>query len=439
MGAFFRYIANLIFGPPPVPPPPPPAPPPANSYFGFQYVPGVGAPGTLDPAALALIAPGAPGLYVGFMLANLAPGFLRWAGAGPIDPVYGQVGSPFMPLAPCAAVTNLLAQLQANPPAGENWHLAAQTELDLTGYLRYATWCLNLINQTAAGAPQLNTLINGAQRVIIAPFFGGNNAVAGANTMRNTVAQTLWGFDQNNLPLNRVAIRAAVDAQYAALGVGLPRYNQFAADLNAMPLYSTFVDEAAFVGNFLQNNYLYLGAPITGQQLMDWLSVLGDPIFEAWLLVNTVVTGVNLRRFLFLAMMIALFNNSAAGGGAGTTVGWNVLNEDMNQMGNPDWRPPAIGLAHELMHAYYNGLGTAPGYDDNNFTSTAAELQVTGIIPFNNNLVSENQIRAQWAGINAPPPDATNTNGLAIPRRTIYTPVPPGQTPTTMRQNGQLI
>jgi hypothetical protein len=60
MGVFFQYLYNLLFGPP-VPPPPSPA----ALHFGFQWVPGNGAPVTLDPAALALISPGAAGLYIG--------------------------------------------------------------------------------------------------------------------------------------------------------------------------------------------------------------------------------------------------------------------------------------------------------------------------------------------------------------------------------------
>lgn len=433
---FKRFVANLVLGAPA--PPPPPPPPPANSYFGFQWQPGNGAPGTLDPAALALIPGNAAGLYVGFQWARLNPGFLRWSGPGPVDPVYDYVASPFMPLAPAAALTALIAQLQGNPPPGEDWNIAMQTQLDLTGYLRYATWCLNLIHQTAAGTALLNELRNGAHRVIVAPFSASNTAVADAGTMTNVVSATLRAFDQSQAPLNRQAIRAAIDQTYNHLGAGLPRYNQLAADLNALPLYSLFVNENAFVANFLQANYQYLGAPITGQQLMTWLAGGGFPNFEAWLLNDAVVTGVNLRKLLFQAMIVTLFPNSAAQAGTGTFVGWNVLDEELNRQGNADWRPPAIGLAHELMHALYNARGTAPGYDDNNFTITSAELQATGIVPFNNNAVSENQVRAQWVGVNNPAPDPTNIGAAPIPRRAVYAaPVAP-QTPTNMR-NGLLI
>jgi Effector protein len=437
MGAFFQFIANLLWGPPA-----PPPPPPANSYFGFQWVPGIGAPGTLDPVALALIPPGAAGLYVGFQCVRLWNDCLRVAPPppGPIAPVYDYLGSPFMPVAPCAAVTNLIGQLQANPPAGENWAIPLATQIDLTGYLRYATWCLNLIDQTAAGTAQLTALRTGALQTIIGPFFGGNAANAfGAGVPTDAVATTLRAFDQNGTPLNKAAIRAAIDQHYNGLAPGLARYNQLAADVYAMLTYSLFIGEGLFAANILTGNFLYLGAAVSGADLMAWLSVGGFPNFEAWLLGNALVTGINLRRFFFMALTIILQDSSAPQAGRSTEVNWNVLDWEQNNLLDPDWRPPAIGLCHELMHAYYNTAGTALGYDNNDYTATPAELQATGIIPFNGNLVGENQVRAQWGGIVPAVPDPTNTPGVVIPRRTIYTvPIAP-QTPVSLRNNGNHI
>jgi len=345
-----------------------------------------------------------------------------------------------MPVAPCAAVTNLIGQLMANPPVGENWNIPLATQIDLTGYFRYATWCLNLINLTAAGNTQLTALRNRALQTVISPFFGGNAATAfGGGSPMNAVAATLWDFDQNGTPLNKAAIRAAIDQHYNGLGAGLPRYNQLAADVYAMLTYSLFIDETLFAANILTGNFLYQGAQITGADLMAWLSVGGFPNFEAWLPTNTLVTGINLRRFFFMALTIILLDSSAPQAGRSTEVTWNVLDWEQNNLLDPDWRPPAIGLAHELMHAYYNTAGSAPGYDNSNYTTTAAELQAAGIMPFNGNAVGENQVRAQWVGIVPPAADPTNTPGVAIPRRTIYTPPIPPQTPVTERNNGAQI
>ena len=220
---------------------------------------------------------------------------------------------------------------------------------------------------------------------------------------------------------------------YNHLPVGITRYAQLATDLNATPLYSLFVNEANFTAAFLQNNFTYNGGLLNAQTLLAWLQDPGLPAFETHLQTNTVIQGVNLRRFLFLALIITLLPDSPVRNGAGTVIGWNVLNEEDNQLGTATWRPPAIALAHELMHALHNGGGDAPGYDDNNFATTAAELQAAGIIPFNNDPVSENKVRAQWGGVNAPAPDPTNAG--ATPRRTVYT-APAPQTAAQMRGTG---
>ncbi len=61
-------------------------------------------------------------------------------------------------------------------------------------------------------------------------------------------------------------------------------------------------------------------------------------------------------------------------------------------------RPPAIGLAHELVHAWRNVEGlrlfedaTRAGVDDD-------EVMTTGFPPYENESISENMFRAQWVG-----------------------------------------
>jgi len=61
-------------------------------------------------------------------------------------------------------------------------------------------------------------------------------------------------------------------------------------------------------------------------------------------------------------------------------------------------RPPAIGLAHELCHAWRNVAGlrlfedaTRAGVDDD-------EVMTTGFPPYHNEEISENMFRGQWQG-----------------------------------------
>jgi hypothetical protein len=60
------------------------------------------------------------------------------------------------------------------------------------------------------------------------------------------------------------------------------------------------------------------------------------------------------------------------------------------QWDTPDGqRPPVIGLAHELVHAWNNALGTSCKDDAQN------EKTVVGLLPTNNNPVTENAIRME--------------------------------------------
>ena len=443
MPAFIRYILSCILPPPPPPPPLLPQPPPTNSLYGFAWVPGNGTPSTLDPAVLAVIPPGTPGLFIGFHHGCLD--VLRMEGNSkfePLKPVFDYENSPFMPDAPAQAVASLIDQLETNPPTMEDWKVSKATKIDLTAYIRYTAWCLNLLNQTGAGHMLLDALQKGQQQVVIIPFNGENNTSA-EGTSRNAVAETLYAADRVPTELKREVIQRAIDAKYQGLAERLKRYKKFATDLNAMPLYSLYVDEAKFkrTPRFLHNHCHYMGKDISGQNLMDWLDQSGTP-FESWLMSAGQVKdfAVFPRKFLFLAMILQLAPKSAPSAGASSRVKWNVLNEGNNQQGTPGYRPPVIALAHELIHAYYNAAGTACGYDNNNFTTTSAELEVVGLTPFDGNPVSENMVRKLWGFIKNPRPDVTNTPhhyqpGWPLPPRTIYTALPSDETPKKARES----
>ncbi len=98
------------------------------------------------------------------------------------------------------------------------------------------------------------------------------------------------------------------------------------------------------------------------------------------------------------------------GAGSGATVNYNP---DRKSTGTEDWetRPPAIGLAHELVHAEQAGKGKQkPGQDDNDNRPDATdptkkdqtnkrELEAVGIPPYDNYPYNENKMRKEW-----PPP-----------------------------------
>jgi hypothetical protein len=427
IGAIGSYIYKWFF--------PPPAP---GSAFGFRWQAGQGVP------ALSIYDvnnnPPPAGLYVVFQSATLAPTIDPFGrGEGGPGPVFAAPGVV------SAALTNLINTVSRNPPAGEGvfWSaptLTAQRTADIDGFLSYTANCLDLIHQTQAGATLLDYLNATGQNASQYPTFispgAGTNQTAAANMgdAMNAVANAVIDFLQNQAMPG--AIDGIVQQRYAAI-VGAPaRYNQLAADMNNMPLYSLFVANGAFTANFLATFFQYAGQGLTGQDLMTWLTQ-GFPAFEAHLRTwNASQQSVLVTQFFLLALIIALYPNATPGTGAGAGVRFNVRNEGDNVLAAASFRPPAIGLAHELMHAMHYAQGTAPGAEFGHFTTTAAELLFVGTGPFAGVQVSENAIRGQWNGVLNP--DATNV-WAAPTQRTIYdAPVPPN-TVATLRTGSHCI
>ena len=83
-------------------------------------------------------------------------------------------------------------------------------------------------------------------------------------------------------------------------------------------------------------------------------------------------------------------NKLKPGEGTDTTVRFNPDKAVIGD-GSKPWmtRPPAVGLAHELVHADHNARGT------NLFDDTGEEMAV-GLYPYDTNDFTENKIRAEW-------------------------------------------
>jgi uncharacterized Zn-binding protein involved in type VI secretion len=95
------------------------------------------------------------------------------------------------------------------------------------------------------------------------------------------------------------------------------------------------------------------------------------------------------------------------GTGSGSTVSYNPKKK---KIGNKRWekRPPAVGLAHELVHAVHaaNGdISTKPVKNDSKpdpsnpkayATEKEEEVRTVGIAPYDKESYSENKIRSEW-------------------------------------------
>jgi len=96
--------------------------------------------------------------------------------------------------------------------------------------------------------------------------------------------------------------------------------------------------------------------------------------------------------------------NGKAGPGTDSTVSWNP-NKDTLGSGTEPWqtRDPAIGLGHELNHAYHDAYGTTDGVtspytglDGKTYSAPGYEQQAVGFGPYQNDPFTENNLRRDF-------------------------------------------
>lgn len=407
--------------------------PPHNAQYGYRWQAGQGVPatlGTFDPAATP------PGVYVAFMGDHLEDS-LDPFGRDPGEPgtVYPQ------PVAVLPAVTNLVNSVARNPPPNETgWtHPPAGRLADIGGFLAYGATCLDLLDQTAAGHTLLTTLSSAPHATFIKSTLrqGGNQTVVGAGAqdwMVDALTRAAKAYS-SGAPVPANEVNAAVPLQYAHIPGVLAKWNQLAADMNAAPLYTLFQAAGASPPHYLYSFFRFRNRRLTGADLRNWCSSGGFGAFDATLRGMTTrrPDGVQLRDMFLVALCVALYPVAPRGPGLQASISFSVRNEFINVQGAPDFRPPAIGLAHELMHALHYTRGSSPGYDFKTYSTTAAELMFTGIGPSATEPLNENAIRAQWAALN-PPIDPSNQWANPVPRLVYEPPVPP-ETPAFMRES----
>ncbi|WP_437295557.1 hypothetical protein [Sorangium sp. So ce426] len=408
-GRLGRYIYNLIY-----------LQPPSNAAFGYRWRAQQGVPNQLSTFDLTVGV--APGLYVAFAPLNLDTTIEPFGGGGGPGPVYA------VPGAPSAAVTAVINQGRANPPLGQDGLFNNATPLrlaEITGFLGYAASCLDSINATTAGALLLQRLNGGPKSVFISPSMFSNQTFAAGPAYVNGLTAAIQAY-AGGQPFDRAQLTALVNQRYAAIRSLGGRFNQLAADMNTLPLASLFTQYNAAGPGFLYSYFRFRGQRMTGQNLMNWLSDGGFSAFD-----NNVRTfarvfeNITVREYFLLALNIILYPVAPPGAGVGAGVKFHVINENDNVLGSAGFRPPAIGLAHELMHAMHYGRGTSPGSDINHFTTTAAELLFAGIGPFAAESITENAIRAQWNTIPVGSLHPSNVWAAPAPRLIYEPPVAP--------------
>lgn len=310
-------------------------------------------------------------------------------------------------------------------------------------FSRAARDALNYIYGTVIGQTILNHLVLTAHRPTISPAtFGNSIQLLGTNHMKPAAVE-LMGMNPGNG--TRTAIRAMVGPLRFLLGSdriarairSTPRWTLDArpghTDLSQLSWSDLFLQGK--VGSYGQNlrdrlyrkvmgwdtnegygeDELYLSST-RGSTRGIWIS--RDEV-QDWL---TGVTGLPHRlsdeekRHIANVTIATIYQHAVAGVGSAGGIDWRHQTDyDLNAK-----RPPAIGLAHELIHAYYGSQGLNPGHHDAQPTVVLFEYICVGLGPFATFNVNENRLRAQWPTTHGNIPLVDVQNRKTPPKRVSY-------------------
>lgn len=253
-------------------------------------------------------------------------------------------------------------------------------------YQARVTRSLDKINQTLAGQALLLGIC--ANRTRPGPAFltihRGPNACA-CRSLDSRVSRTLLAqavFDEPGAFARELA---------ACMAAALPHLDapSVANLINAAPVYEV----QGMPGNAASN----LGVtPVHVQAWLDATAVFPLPFAG--------IQGSRVQR----ALLVALWHRARIRPGAGghSTVTWNPESGSIGLTnGRRQVRSKSIGLAHELIHAFYNGRGLQMGRDNPLADADGVpmvhdaalfEYMCVGLGVWRNEPISENAIRSQW-------------------------------------------
>ena len=122
------------------------------------------------------------------------------------------------------------------------------------------------------------------------------------------------------------------------------------------------------------------------------------------------------QRHVANVTMATIYKHAATGTGSAGSIDWrHQASYDLNAL-----RPPAIGLAHELIHAYYASQGRNPGSHDSPPSVVLFEYICVGLGPFSTYNINENKLRSQWPTTHGNIPLVDVQNRKNPPQRVSY-------------------
>lgn len=364
-----------------------------------------------------------PGIAIGFQVEALSDSYLSvFFGDGDVVRVFYEI--PDKAGAPIVGASQSLSKADSSfKPSDMNNRLAQ-------GYLNYVAEALNLIYQTDIGGKLINGLIATKRSVLIvtqAAHMGNAYNGGGASTCVSAANQLIDRLPKNTLDrdllLNLIKSTSGLTTPLAAC-------NWVADQVNRLPLFSLFVQDPEYQDGFLRQFLQYNGAVVTGQVILDWLTNSDGGAFVNFLTTDkTKRDEVVLVDYFRSALIMILYGRSVPGASADTSIQFNVTFNRDNKNDPATDRPPAIGLGHELIHAYNVACGAQPGLPIHNFSTMLAERLCVGLPPFDDVAIHENALRKNW-------PNVAGKASVLFDRkspepRLCYDPTPPEQVNST--------
>jgi hypothetical protein len=291
------------------------------------------------------------------------------------------------------------------------------------GYLEYANKCLNLINATETGRGLLAALVGTNKNVNIFPGHMGNqNSVLDFPTAVCAVT--------NEILVAGVGSGARTALQRLPVDEGADRYNALANAVNTMPLYSIFQTPQYRDTGFLTHAAAVKGpaALVTAEQIKSLFETTPKLLITERLQAqsegeeSTLVDGISLTQYKMNAIIATLYPYTDPSTGSSSFINFCIVDESSR----PADRPPAVGLAHELIHAYYSAKGTQIGFQADDCSTTLYELLATGLEPFQSGTTypySDNRLRAEWSAVSSTSGVDSLNATLPAGQRTVYAPV----------------
>jgi hypothetical protein len=259
------------------------------------------------------------------------------------------------------------------------------------GFLSYTADSLAAIYATTTGRKLIDAIAKTGRRVFIVPGGSGNNVQC-----VNSGSSLCWIARQMTTS-NWRCVNTIQDEMLKILKQASTEKSIWvwlAKRINTMPLYSLFkAPPHDYATGFLREKK----REIKSEELREWFTHGWSQVgFKMNTSTSEQYDRVSRTEFIKCAVIVALYDESAAGPGSDSNVRFRVT-KDPNDLTDPNAeRPPAVGLAHELIHAMYNAQGMQPGLEIYHFTTTLAEQICVGLGPWAKRSISENAIRAEW-------------------------------------------